>query len=112
MTTSILFYSIFSIILGFRSYYISNPRHSLPAGAMQFALGRTMPWLSRHSLLVLLLPLLLLPLLLPPLLLLPLPVLLVLPPLEDPLEVEHNVLDTVEVQSLPCLLPGGTDKTV
>ena len=74
---------------------------------MQFDFGRTMPLLSRHSSLVLLLPLLL-----PPLFLFPLPVRLLLPPLEDPLEVEHNVLDTVEVQSLTCLLPDRTDKSV
>ena len=72
---------------------------------MQSAVAETCLLLSRILIL-------LLPLLLPPLPVLPLPVLLLLPPLEDPLEVEHDVTDDSQVQSLPGLLPGGTDETV
>ena len=52
--------------------------------------------------------LLLLSLLLFPLLLLPLLVLLLLPPLQNTLEVDHDIPDAVQVQSLSGLLPGRT----
>ena len=73
---------------------------------MQSASGRTTPLLLSH------LPLLLLPLLLLPLLLLPLPVLLLLPPLQDTLEVDDDIPYAGQVQSLPGLLPGRTEETV